>query len=239
MRNGKNMFTGAILLLLAAFLLMSQLGTSMAFSFWDIISTLIAAKLLVGVITTRNPKNLPYVAAFVYIVLRNQGFVEPVSTWAVLLAAVLVSSGIEHLFPKKGSPRIFRMNFSGDRSDYFSQSDEISTDNNPSIRTNFGGISRYLYADALETVHLSTNFGGMDIYFDQVQLSENGATVYLDCKFGGVDLYIPAHWNVINRVEATFGDADFPCKNGPAAEGAPTLIITGTVTFGGLDVHYV
>jgi len=79
----------------------------------------------------------------------------------------------------------------------------------------------------------------MEIYFDQVQLHENVATVQLDCTFVGIDLYVPRHWNVVEQVNSTFGGVDVARRIDPLTEGAPTLTIVGSTTFGGVDIHYV
>ena len=250
-RNSGNVFWGIVLLALAALVVLNQIGFFfVTFRLWDIVLAVIGLKVLIDAFVKGKVSNVPIAVGFIFIVLRNQALIPYVSTWTVITVAVLASVGLGFLFPRQRKWRVYRFgdeissgSFSSESSGWgenqHSSSDEISTDNNPSININFGSVSRYLYADALESVRLSCNFGGMEIYFDQVQLHENGATVYLDCRFGGIDLFVPRHWNVVEQVDNTFGGTDVARRIDPLKEGAPTLTVVGDVSFGGVDIHYV
>ena len=250
-RNSGNVFWGVILLVLAALIVLNQIGFFfVTFRLWDVVLVVIALKIFIDMFVKGKISNLPLAMGFVYVVLRNQALVPYVSTWTIATVAILASVGLGFLFPRQRQWRVYRFDddisiggFSNDsdtwRNDKSSSSDEISTDNNPTVNINFGSASRYLYADALETVRLSCNFGGMEIYFDQVTLHEKGATVYLDCRFGGIDLFVPRHWNVVEQVDNTFGGTDIARRIEPLKEGAPTLTVVGDVSFGGVDIHYV
>jgi len=241
-----NKLWGILFLLLAAFVVLGQLGILIPFDFWTIVSAGMAVILLINCITNRSISTLPFVIAMVYLVLRNQEMVEHVSTWAVFLAAGLMSCGLGFLFPQR-PPRgnVVVGSFFGDcdwdEDEVASKREragEIGMDNNPSINVNFGSASRYLHADELETVRLSCNFGGMEIFFDQAKLSTSGATVYLDCKFGGIDLYVPRHWRVEEQIGCVFGGVD-RCRHDDITADSPTLTIKGNVMFGGVDITYI
>ena len=250
-RNNRNRLWGVLFLLLAAFVVLNQLGLFIALSFGSLVAMVLAVVFLINCITQRRITTLPFVIAMVYIVLRNQELVAHVSTWAVLLAAVLVSAGIGFLFPQRPRGKVVVGTFfGGDGWDEWDEDGEnphrsrshtatIGMDNNPSINVIFGSESRYLHADALETAHLTCNFGGMEIFFDQAQISPNGATVYLDCKFGGIDLYVPRHWNVVEQVNCVFGGTERSRRLEEPAKDAPILTITGNVLFGGVDIKYI
>jgi len=251
-RNSGNMFWGVILLVLAALIILNQMNIFfITFRLWDIVLVVIGLKFLISTFVRGKLSNLPIAIALFYIVLRNQGLVTHVPIGTIAAVTALTSVGLGFLFP--GQSRWRKYSYSsdnihiGDFSDSSStwgktknsSADEISTDNNPTVGITFGSVSRYLYADALETVRLSCLFGGMEIYFDQVTLHEKGATVYLDCKFGGIDLFVPRHWNVVEQVDNTFGGTDIARRIEPLQEGAPTLTVVGDVSFGGVDIHYI
>jgi len=250
-RNGGNVFWGVILLVLAALIVLNQIGFFfITFRLWDIVLAVIGLKVLIDVFVKGKIANLPIALGFLFIVLRNQAVVPYVSTWTVATVAILSSVGLGFLFPRQRRWRMYHFGdgvsiggFSSDSDEWSenkpSSSDEISTDNSPTVNVTFGSVSRYLYADALQSAHLSCTFGGMEIYFDQVQLNDNAATVYLDCKFGGIDLFVPRHWNVVEQVENIFGGTDVARRIEPLKEGAPTLTVVGDVSFGGVDIHYV
>ena len=246
MKRSKNWLWGIFLLLAAAFIVANQLGWLVQFSFGTIIAAVIAAGLLISCITHKTITTLPFVLAMVYIVLRNQEIVPYVALWAVLVVAALVSAGIGLLFPQK-PPRgkVVVGSFFGDDLSWDDESkkthvDVGGMDNNPTISVTFGSVSRYLHADRLETVQLSCNFGGMEIYFDQTQLGPSGATVHLDCKFGGIDLFVPRHWRVsFEQINCVFGGADINDRLSVPSEDAPMLTITGNVMFGGVDIQHI
>jgi hypothetical protein len=112
-------------------------------------------------------------------------------------------------------------------------------DNNPRINVSFGGESRYLHADCLETVEIDCRFGGLEVYFDHAKLSPKGAKVYCDCKFGGVELYIPKEWKVIDDISVTLGAAEKSRRRENPKPDAPVLRIKGSVAFGAIEVKYI
>ena len=260
-KRNRNWLWGILMLFAAAIIVLTQLGLFGQFSFWTMVAAVLAVVFLISSITHKTPTTLPLAAAMVYIVLQNQGILPYVATWALLLAGVLGCAGIGLLLPKKfPQGKVVIGAFCGDDNDdddgeyeyeYDGEEDESKRrekarakmgdiDNNPSINVAFGGVMRYLHADSLETVSLSCNFGGMEIFFDQAELSPNGATVYLDCKFGGIDLFVPRHWHVDEQINCTFGGAEVVNrKMASPAEDAPQLTITGNVMFGGVDIKYI
>jgi len=243
---------------MAAGLVTNQLGLPNPFRFWTMVAALLAVALLINCIVNRTISTLPFVVAMVYIVLRDLGFVPFLPIWAVLVTAGLVSAGIGVLFPQR-LPRDAKFvvgSFFGDDADDWDEEDWDGEgqserrakarvamggiDNNPAINVTFGAISRYLHADQLETVSLSCSFGGMDIYFDQAELSSQGATVYVDCKFGGIDLYVPRHWRIDEQISCMLGGVDVNnTRLATLADDAPTLTITGNVLCGGVDIWYI
>jgi len=255
-KRNRNWIWGILLLLAAGGLVANQFGIFGPLDFWTIIAAVLAIVLLGSMITHRTLSTLPFVVAMVYIVLRNQELVPYLATWILLLAAGLASVGIGFIFPQKVPHKgnvvmgCFTDCWDDDDSDEWDEEDKEKRrekarakmggiDNNPSVNVNFGATSRYLHADRLETATLSCNFGGMDIYFDQVELSPNGATVYVDCKFGGIDIYVPRHWRIEEQINCTLGGVDVNTRRAVPIENSPLLTITGNVAFGGVDIWYV
>jgi len=252
-KNNRNWMWGLLLLLAAAGIVANQLGWLGQFSFWTIIAAGLAFVFLICCITQKTISTLPFVVAMVYIVLRNVDILPHVATWAILLAALLASIGIGLLFPQKlpkGKVAVGAFFGDCDEDDWDDEDVEQrrkkaranmgDIDNNPAVSVSFGGTSRYIHADALETVHLSCSFGGIDIFFDHAELSPNGATMHIDCKFGGIDMYIPRHWRVDNQLNCVLGGVDLNNSNlANHTPDSPQLTITGNVTLGGVDIWYI
>jgi len=120
-----------------------------------------------------------------------------------------------------------------------SRVEEGGSDNNPRISVMFNGVSRYLRADSLETVDLDCSFGALEVYFDHVELSPNGAEAFLSCKFGAIELYVPSHWRILDNMSASIGGVDIKNRRHEPDENAPVLKVSGNVSFGGVEVHRV
>jgi predicted membrane protein len=115
----------------------------------------------------------------------------------------------------------------------------MNSDNNPSIKVNFGAISRSLKSDCLETVQLYCNFGALEVYFDKVMLNPNGAIANLNCSFGAIKLYIPKNWLIIDQLNCSLGGIDIDKNFTPQSENAPKITLTGSVSLGGIEVRYI
>ncbi|HCA28557.1 MAG TPA: hypothetical protein DEP23_02725 [Ruminococcaceae bacterium] len=79
----------------------------------------------------------------------------------------------------------------------------------------------------------------MEVYFDQAQLSPEGAEVFVDVSFGAIELYIPRHWNVENNVHASLVGVEEARRFNNASENSPKLTLTGNVSLGGLEINYI
>ena len=117
--------------------------------------------------------------------------------------------------------------------------EEGGEENNPQISVQFGSISRYLRANSLETVDLDCKFGALEVYFDDVTLSPNGAEAYLNCQFGAIELYVPSHWRIIDNLSVTLAGVEIKGKKRNQDENAPVLTVSGNVAFGAAEVHRI
>jgi len=111
--------------------------------------------------------------------------------------------------------------------------------NNPYINVSFGYASRYLKADNLESADLRCNFGGMEVYFDNVTLSPNGADINVNCSFGSIEIYVPSHWRVIDDLNASLANAGVSRKLVNNDEDAPTIRVTGSVSLGNAEIKRI
>jgi len=117
--------------------------------------------------------------------------------------------------------------------------EEGDDDNNPYISVKLGGISRYLRSERLETVRLDCSLGGLEVYFDHVQLSPDGAEAFVDCSLGSVEMYVPGHWRVINDISASLGNVEVDSRLESAPMDSPTLTVTGSVSLGSVEIHRI
>jgi len=111
--------------------------------------------------------------------------------------------------------------------------------NNPYISVSFGSACRYLHSDRFESADLSCSFGNLEVYFDGVTLSPEGAEVTVNCSFGNIELYVPSHWRVIDDISSSLGNAEVSKHLRGNGADAPTLTVTGSVSLGNVEVNRI
>ena len=239
---------GAAFFLIAALLLANYLGfgVSLDLGFWSIVFAVLAALVLVSCIASLSFASLPLPLAALYYIFQAQLGMPFIGFWPLALVTVLLMIGLHILLPRRfRDGQFYAVNVGGDKMRRRSGSDdedhaEMTTDegdpNNPYVGVHFGSATRYLHADNLQSAELNCSFGGLEVYFDNVELSPEGADVHVNCKFGGVEIYVPRHWRVLDDMNASFGSAEVSRKLKTNDEDAPTIRLTGHVSFGGVEV---
>jgi len=236
-----NLIWGTFLLLAAVCIVFNQIDGFADIGVGSIIATILSLAFIVQCIMRLRFAPLPIPFAVLYLVFQTPLELPYIRIWSLILASILASTGLAVLFPKKR-----RHNHGKDK--HYSrsgshrpqmQTENCANDNNPSVNVNFGSISKRLQANNLETVQLNCNFGALKVLFDEVELAPNGAEVILNCSFGAVELFIPKHWQVIDKLNCTLGGVDIDKRFINAAENAPQITLTGSVSIGGVEVRWV
>ena len=99
----------------------------------------------------------------------------------------------------------------------------------------FGGVERKGRWRVRSRSQVTAVFGGVDLDLREADFDAPVVELNVQTCFGGVDLKVPAGITVRDETTHVFGGVDI--KNlGEPVEGAPTLVLKGTVFFGGIDV---
>jgi len=243
---------GLFLLLAAALVLANQFGDFIELGIWSIIVAALAVAFLVQSLIDLSFSTIPIPLAALYFVLQKP-FLEPlglplVSFWPLVLVTALATAGLFVLLPKRIFRRIKKnveIVYTDNNGvtetrnlDDKTKIEEGGSENNPRISVQFGSLSRYLHASSLETVELDSSFGSLEVYFDHVQLSPNGAEVFVDCKLGAIEMYVPSHWVVTDSVNASLGSFEVTGRN-TQDENGPHLKISGNVSLGSVEVKRI
>ena len=236
-----NLIWGTFLLLVAVFVLFNQIDGFTNIGIGSIIAIVFSLAIIVHCIANLSFAPLPIPLAILYIIFQTPLELPYIKTRALILASVLASIGLTILFPSKHRHNHCKNKRYSRSGDHHSQMPtEIgNNDNNPSVSVNFGSVSKRLHADNLETVQLNCNFGALELFFDQVELSPNGAEVILTCSFGAIELFIPKHWRVIDKLNCTLGTVDIDKSFAVSADNTPQITLTGSVSLGGIEVRYI
>lgn len=250
MKN-KNRFSswiwGTFMLLIATFVLSNQLGGFVEIGLGSIIAAALAITFMIQCIMRLSFAPMPIPIAILYIIFQKPYEWPYIQYWSLFTAALFAVIGLSILLPRKHRQKndVF-MGYNGKK--HYSRGDKHysqmtpedgGSDNNPSVSVSFGGISRYLHSDCLESAHLSCSFGALEIFFDQVQLSQNGATVNIDCSFGAVKIFIPKHWRVIDRLNCSLGGVDIDDRFSAVIDNSPVLTLIGEVSLGAVEVNFI
>jgi len=233
---------GTFLLLAAVLIIFNQVGGFANIGVGSIIAAVLSLAVIVQCVATAHFAPLPIPIAVLYVIFQQPLELPYIKIWALILASVLASMGINTLLPRER-----RRNDCGKDNDFRRTNDRHSQartevgnlDDNPTVSVNFGSVDRRLHADNLETARLNCNFGALKIFFDQARPCQSGAEVIINCSFGGIELFVPKHWRVIDKVSCALGGVSINKIFNAPAENAPKLTLTGNVSLGGIDVRYI
>lgn len=99
----------------------------------------------------------------------------------------------------------------------------------------FGGVERRGRWRVRARSQVVAVFGGVDLDLREADFDAPVLELVVQACFGGVELKVPAGITVRNETVNIFGGTEV--KNlGDPVEGAPTLVLKGTVLFGGVTV---
>lgn len=235
-----NFIWGTFLLLAAAFILFNHLEGFADIGVGSIIVSIIALIFMIQCIASLYFAPLPIPLAILYIAFHTTLGLPDIPKWTLIIAAVLATIGLSILIPRRSRNRFNECGGSKfhNRQAQF-QAADTDNDNNPSVSVKFGSVSRRLQASSLETAQLSCNFGELQVYLDQVELSPNGAEINISCNFGSTEIFIQKHWLLVDRLNCSLGGVDVDKSFSTPAENAPKLTLSGNVSFGAVEVHYL
>jgi predicted membrane protein len=116
--------------------------------------------------------------------------------------------------------------------------DSASTMNAHAI---FSGVERRVTAKDFRFGRISAVFGGAELDFHDADMEGDTAELEINAIFGGVELRVPDHWNVEAQNQTVFGGYSDKTRNAnrnndTAVAGKKTLIISGSIMFGGVEV---
>lgn len=233
MKGGRKVFWGVLFLLGAAALIVGNLGYLEEFNFWTVLLSIGLIGLFVEGLLGRNFGTMLFSLAFLGIVNGKLLGLEEITPWALLGAALLGSIGLNMLFPKKDRWK--------EQWNKRTVNEETKTEGsygeNVNFEVTFGGAVRYVTSTELRSIKADCSFGSLEIYLNNAILKEHQAMVNVDCSFGSVVLYVPSDWKVLQQAKASLGGIDE--KGFQSAKGENTLIISGSVSFGALEIRYI
>jgi len=235
----RNWFWGIFFLAAGFFIIANQLGGFVQLGFWSIAASVLLAATLIGSIVELNFFGITVSAALLYSIYQKPMGWPVISVWLLLWTAILISIGLGMIFHNRMHRRWKKWSRCGDNIGVRGPSDEYVDGDSVSINESFNEVSKYLHADCLRQANISSSFGKLNVFFDNVKLSPNGAEVYVDVSFGKIEMYVPKEWRVIDQIHTSAGAVSNNPRAGAAYPDAPILTVKGRVSFGNLEFRYV
>ena len=206
----EKIFWGLFFILAGMFLIVSRLGYFTEINIFSLVLTIFLIACMIKSVRHLNFAGILFPAAFLCIIYDEVLGITQITPWPVLGAALFASIGLSIIFHNR-----YHLGH----------------------ETTFGSSIKYVNSDDFSQANLSCSFGAMKIYFDNAVIQNDNAIIRLDVSFAGVELYIPKAWNVINKVDSTFGAVDE--KNRNQSTGIPSVTLTGSASFSGVTIIYV
>lgn len=103
----------------------------------------------------------------------------------------------------------------------------------------FGGLERRMTSQDFQGGDITAIFGGVELDLTEANMQANEATLAITTIFGGVEVRVPPNWLVAFRGAPIFGgieDKTRTARLDPTNPNLKTLVITGAVIFGGLEI---
>jgi predicted membrane protein len=105
----------------------------------------------------------------------------------------------------------------------------------------FSGIERRITTKDFRFGRVSAVFGGVELDFHEADMEGDRAELEVNAIFGGAEIRVPENWRVESQSQVIFGGLSDETRNAnrtgdATAPGIKILVISGTITFGGVEV---
>ncbi|MET0572397.1 MAG: LiaF domain-containing protein [Pedobacter agri] len=240
-KSSGRVLSGLVIIIIGLAFLLDNMGLNIphwVFSFWTF---LIALGVFLGV--RRNFKGVGWLILIlfgVYQTVDDMGFDFDVSKYALGFGLVIIG-GFLILKPrdKKSFKDNLKNEFGGGVGENaeFKAADKNSNSNDIiDVIAVFGGSNQTVYSKNFKGGDITTVFGGADIIMTQADFNDS-VSIDVTAVFGGIKLIVPPNWAIKSNVTAIFGSVED--KRGhmlPVDQMQKTLILDGTVLFGGIEI---
>lgn len=228
----ERIFWGIFFIAAAVFLIIGKLGYFQGIGFWSLLLTVFFGACLIKSVLHKSVTGILFSAAFLCIVYAEPLGIEAITPWPVLGAALLGSIGVSFFYHPKRT-----YCYGNHNDDNWVGTVETMDGAQLQLNTSFAGSVKYIDSQEFKSADIKCSFGAMKVYLDKAVVPTGEAVIRMDVSFGGVELYVPRDWKVINQVDAIFGGLEEKSSSDP--NGSPTLILTGSVRFAGVDIIYI
>ena len=244
-KNSGRVWSGTIIVIIGLAFLLNNMGLDIpnwVFSIWTF---LLVLGLFIGV--RRNFKGIGWLILVLiggFYTIDDMGFDFDASKYALGLGLVIVGAFLI-LKPKQSSKnrRAFKDRLKGDfetgnvESTTYTEADTNARANDfIDVTAVFGGSNQTVYSKNFKGGDITAVFGGADIIMSQADFVDS-VSLDVTAVFGGIKLIVPPNWAIKSNITAIFGSVeDKRAHMLPVDQMQKTLILDGTVLFGGIEI---
>jgi predicted membrane protein len=227
-RGRGGIVTGVILILIGLAFLLDHLGIISISSLWRFWPLLLVVAGAVNFASQRRAWGLLLMLAGVVLQLNELGITH--FGWAAFWPMMLIALGLSIMWGsfQWGSKPVASASATGD---------PRTTLNEAVV---FGGLERRMTSQDFQGGDITAIFGGVELDLTEANMQANEATLAITAIFGGVEVRVPPTWQVAFRGAPIFGGVEDKTRTArvddPANLNPKTLVITGAVIFGGLEI---
>lgn len=227
----KKIFWGLFFILGGIFIIINQLGYfDTNVNLFSIICTIFLIPIFVSSLFKLNYFGILFSAALLLIIYREPLNLENLTPITILTTALLGSIGLSIIFDKHHVIKVHHH-------EHFDQVINSPDSEEVNLSVSFGSSIKYVNTDNFKTANIRSSFGAAKVYFDNAKIKDDTATINLDVSFSGVELYIPKDWKIINKIDTSLGGVEE--KNNIRTETEKTVVLTGKVSLGGIEIIYI
>lgn len=243
MKN-RNIFMGVLLISIAIFLILNQVGLITAgISGWNIVLGGFFVGILIQGIIDRSFFGIFFSLAFLWMIFDKALGLGNISGITVMLIALLLSIGFSFLFPRKHYHKYKEKSLEWEdyeKEDKIGKYKKVVEEIGEKFvycSNSFGATAKYINCNNLERATIDCSFGEIKVYFDNAVVQNPSVEICVHLSFGSIELYIPREWNVVQKADVFAGSIDE--KNRNSSDGMPLVELVGDVSFGAVTIIYV
>lgn len=234
--SNNHIWIGGILLIIGSVALLKMFGIEFPDFLFSWQMLLIAIGLFVGIRKDFQGATWLILILIGSLFLINEFFVFD-KLRRFLLPIILIGSGLFFIFRPKKSYNYVDYNAAGQPNEIpLPKGVNPTSEDYIDTTSIFGGTKKKVFSKAFRGGDMVNIFGGSEI--DLTQADINGtAVIDVTTLFGGATLLVPSNWNVVSDAVAILGEVkDKRVMTNIPENNNKTLLIKGTVIFGGVDV---
>jgi len=235
-----NIFSGLILILIAAVMMGSAMGIIPDIPWFKLLCSVGLAAWGIRALWDRDFFGIFMSASIIAWLFEEELMIDHLAPFPLLAAAACLGIGLNMIIGKR--KRLVHVTYkdgeqwkTGTIDD--ARKEEWTDGRHVSLENTFNSTSKYVNSAAFSSAKLENDFGSANVYFTNANVYNGEATIELDNNFGKMNIYIPGKWRATISQNSTFGHVGIFGEPNSDMD-APHVIIKASSNFGELNIFF-